>query len=169
MAQPGVGTCSIIMWDTKEKAKWWNMGEAGGIHLQSTHRWAHILFNTDLCVFSSCTRTHAWWRHDRSFNYSHTLSLNLFPTLCSSLLLCFSLPSIFFFMFWRRCSFNQKLRTCFKMYFDVNNTNLCFRTTTSYDGMEGPALQNIQLVHMNLCAKQDFNKYLFLLFSAKAT
>jgi len=49
------------------------MKYCGGIvYPQSTHRWAHILFNTDLCVFSTCTRTHAWRRHDRSFNYSHT-------------------------------------------------------------------------------------------------
>jgi len=134
----------------------------GIVYPQSTHRWAHILFNTDLCVFSTCTRTHAWRRHDRSFNYSHSHThTHTLPQPISNPKFFFVAVShyYFFFMFWRRCSFKQSWgETCFKVYFDVNNTNLCFRTTTSYDGMEGPALQNIQLVQMNLCAKQDFDK-----------
>lgn len=88
----------------------------------------------------------------------HTLSLNIFPSLCSSLLLCFSLlPSDFSFCFGKGAFSNipeEKQRTCIQLYSDVNNTNLCFRTTTSYDRMEGPGLQNGLLVLMNLCAKQ---------------
>lgn len=149
-------------------------GGVGFIHNPPTGELIFCLIQT--CVYFP--HAHALMRDGNmievSIIHTHSPSTYFQPYV----LLCCSVshycPQIFFFF---SCSGEgavsnspeEKQRMCFKVYFDVNNTNLCFRTTTSYDGREGPALQNIQLVRMNLCAKQDFDKNHFFLFSAKAT
>lgn len=149
MAQPGVGTCSIIVWDTKEMKRirqnyeiWWG----GFIHNPPTGELIFCLIQT--CVYFP--HANALMRDGDmikvSIIHTHSPSTYFQPYV----LLCCSI-SHYCPQFLSLCSGEgavsnspeEKQRMCFKVYFDVNNTNLCFRTTTSYDGMERPALQNI--------------------------
>lgn len=57
----------------------------------------------------------------------------------------------------------EKQKNCTKLYSAVNNMNFCFRTTTFYDRLEGPGIQEGPIVDMILYAKEKYWQNSFLL------
>lgn len=178
MTRLGVGRCDRIVWDTEENmTKWWKNPK--GVEILAIIRLqvsSYFVWYWRMCILlmymHSCVK--ATWLKFQLFTHTHTHSPStyfLLYVLCCSVS-HYSPRHILFVSVkveFQENSPKEKQWKCVKLYSAVNNMNLCFGTTTFYDRIKGPAIQDGPVVDMILYVKLTYWKIIFFSFSAKAT